>query len=138
MSVMTEPAYPAARAIAPRIHAMNDAVRASCAKTGVRLLDFAELPLATDPRLWDEDRIHANPAGHARIADALAQELGLPDANADWRQPLPPLAEASLIEKAWRELRWWLRYYLRWQVLALLARRQAGAFPGRRPELEPL
>ena len=132
------PLLPLARTIAPRIRAMNDAVRGSCAKTGVRLLDFAELPLATDPRLWDEDRIHANPAGHARIADALAQELGLPDANADWRQPLPPLTAPGPVVVAWRELRWWLRYCLRWQVQGLLAPHQVGAFPGRRPELEPL
>jgi lysophospholipase L1-like esterase len=132
------PLLPVARSIAPRIRAMNDAVRVACSETGVRLLDFAELPLATDPRLWNEDRIHANAAGHARIADALAHELGLPGANDDWRRPLPPLATPGPVAVAWRELRWWLRHFLPWSVQSSRAPGEAASFPGRRPELEPL
>src|SRR4029077_11841979 len=75
------PLLPLARGIAPRIHAMNDAVRAACAVTGTMLLDFAAPPLHSDPRLWNEDRIHANPSGHERIAQALAEALALPGSD---------------------------------------------------------
>jgi len=131
------PLLPVARAIAPGIRAMNDAVRAACAATGTRLLDFAALPLATDPRLWDEDRIHANAAGHTRIADALAQELGLPGANSGWREPLPPVPTPGPIAVAGRELRWWLRHYLQWRVQALLRPSDPRMHAGRRPKLQP-
>jgi lysophospholipase L1-like esterase len=130
------PLLPLARRLAPRIRAMNDAVREACAETGTRLLDFAELPLATDPRLWNEDRIHANPAGHERIAAALAQRLGLPGASDAWREPLPPLARPNAVAVAWRELRWSARHLVPWTLGALFAR-GGRTFEGRRPTLEP-
>ena len=130
------PLLPLARAIAPRIRDMNDAVREACARTGVRLLDFAELPLATDPRLWDEDRIHANPAGHARIADALAEALGLPGTDGRWREPLPAGRPPGVAALAWREIQWSARHLLPWTLAAMLPGR-ARAFEGRRPRLEP-
>ena len=43
-----------------------------------------------DRRLWHPDRLHANTDGHARIAEAFAEALGLPGAGRDWAQPLPP------------------------------------------------
>jgi len=129
---------PIARAIAPRIHTMNDAVRAACAETGTRLLDFAALELATDARLWNEDRIHANPAGHARIAAALAQELGLPGADGAWRESLPAVAPPGPLARAWREVRWGARHLVPWTVGALVARGQDPSFPGRRPDIRPL
>ena len=128
---------PLARRIAPRIREMNDAVRAACAETGAQLLDFAQLPLATDPRLWDEDRIHANAAGHERIAAALAQALGLPGANDDWRTPLPPLAKPGPVAAAWRELKWSARHLVPWTLGGLLVR-GGSKFPGRRPTLQPV
>jgi len=133
------PLLPIARAISPRIRAMNDVVRGACAKTGVRLLDFAGLPLATDPRLWDEDRIHANPAGHERIAAALAEALGLPGADGVWRAPLPAEASRPWPAAAFRELRWCARYLLPWVAFALSGRGRgrAPAFTGRWPELRP-
>jgi len=130
------PLLPLARGLAPRIRRMNDAVREACAETGTRLLDFAELPLATDPRLWNEDRIHANAAGHARIADALAQLIGLPGAGDAWRDPLPPLARPSAVAVAWRELQWSARHLVPWTLGALFAR-GGRTFAGRRPTLEP-
>src|SRR5438093_1109693 len=71
------PVMPIARGIAPRIRALNESIRAAAANTGTILLDFAAYPVGSDPRLWSADRIHANAAGHARIADALAHALGL-------------------------------------------------------------
>jgi len=129
---------PLARAIAPRIRAMNDAVRAARAVTGTRLVDFAALPLATDPRLWNEDRIHANPEGHARIAGALAEALGLPGSDGSWREPLPPRPRDGVVRAAARELRWGARHLVPWTAQALLARGADPRFAGRRPELAPV
>ncbi len=76
------PVMPAARRIAPRVTALCEAIREISKRSGAVLVDFAEHPVASDPRLWSEDRLHANAAGHARIAAALAHALGLPDAGA--------------------------------------------------------
>jgi len=66
------PVMPLARGLAPRVRALNEAIRTACARTGATLLDFAAYPVASDARLWSDDRLHANAAGHARIAAALA------------------------------------------------------------------
>jgi lysophospholipase L1-like esterase len=126
---------PFARPIAPRIRAMNDAVRAACAETGTRLIDFAVLPLATDARFWNDDRIHANAAGHERIAAALAQELGLPGTDGRWREPLPAGRPPGLAAAAWREIRWSARHLLPWTLAPF--RGPSRALAGRRPTLEP-
>ena len=122
------PLIPLARLVSPRIARMNDALREVSAATGTRLVDFAAHPVATDARLWDEDRIHANPAGHARIAEALAEALGLPGADGAWREALPPARRPGAPELIAREAAWTVRHLLPWCVAGLLR-------PGRPPAL---
>ena len=128
---------PLARFVSPRIRAMNDAVRAACATTGTRLVDFATVPIATDPRLWNADRIHANSMGHARIAEALAEALGLPGSDRSWREPLATRPRLGLLGSAAGQLGWCLRFLLPWSVAALLPGRPARRSEGRRPRLAP-
>jgi hypothetical protein len=139
------PLLPVARLFAGRIRAMNEAVRAVCAETGTRLVDFAGHAMATDARLWHPDRIHANPAGHARIADALAEALGLAGADGAWREPLPALPRASAAAAAARELGWAWHTLLPACAGALVPHAWRGArahgdasAPGKRPQLTPL
>ncbi|HXJ69244.1 MAG TPA: SGNH/GDSL hydrolase family protein, partial [Verrucomicrobiae bacterium] len=111
--------------------------RAACAATGTRLVDIAALPLATDARFWNEDRIHANAAGHERIAAALAEALGLPGTDGRWREPLPPAPPPGAAAAAWREIRWYARHLVPWTLGPLFAR-GGRAFEGRQPTLERL
>ncbi len=80
---------PIGRFLTPRVRAMNDTIREAAASTGARLIDFAAYPVGSDPRLWSEDRFHVNSEGHARIAAALAQALGLPGTDDAWQRPMP-------------------------------------------------
>ncbi len=133
------PLMPVARFLAPRIVAMNEALRAVCAETGAKLVDFAAHAVATDARLWNEDRIHANPAGHARVAEALADALGLPGSNGAWRQPLPASPEPGAFAVVAREAAWTARHLLPWCVAGLLgAGRRPMPHPGSQPELRPV
>lgn len=132
------PLLPLARWFAARILAMNDAVRQASSRTGTRLVDFAAHPVATDARLWNEDRIHANAAGHARIADALAEALGLEGSGGAWRDPLPALPPPGFATSAARELRWGARHLVPWCWRALSPRAGVAHRPGKRPELTPL
>ena len=131
------PLLPWARPLASRILVMNDIVRAACAETGARLVDFAAYPVSTDPRLWDPDRIHANPAGHARIADALAHALGLLDAGDAWKAPLSALPRESAVRSVARELGWAGRYLVPWAVAQMLPTRPSLHDASTR-ELRPL
>ncbi|MGH7741216.1 MAG: SGNH/GDSL hydrolase family protein [Candidatus Eiseniibacteriota bacterium] len=108
------PVMPLARLIAPRVRALNAALRDAAAGSGAFLLDFAAHRVAADPRLWSDDRIHANSDGHARIAEALAHALGLAGATDAWQRPLAPTAPASWSARARAELSWMHRHLLPW------------------------
>ena len=61
------------------------------------LVELDAHAVSSDRRLWNQDRLHANPEGHRRIAAAAAHALGLPDTDMSWTtaftDPLgPPLA----------------------------------------------
>lgn len=129
------PLMPLARLIAPRIAALNLALARASKNTGAILVDFAAHPVATDPRLWSEDRIHANSAGHARIAEALAQALDLPGSDASWCAPFPS-AFAQTRRQWWAaELRWSRRHLLPWLWQGLRGRSSADGRGPKRPEL---
>ena len=132
------PVMPLARGLAPRVRALNAAIRAACAHTGATLLDFAAYPVASDPRLWSDDRLHANAAGHARVAAALAHALGLPGCDESWRQPLPP--RGSHRAAAWlaAELRWGRRHLLPWIWQHLRGRSSSDGQGPKRPALAEL
>ena len=129
------PLIPLARLIAPRIAALNQGLARASRNTGSVLIDFAAYPVATDIRLWSEDRIHANSEGHARIAEALAQALQLPGSNEAWRQPFPTVwAQTS---GAWwaAEMRWFSRHLLPWVWQGVTGRSSSDGRRPKRPEL---
>ena len=72
-----------------RMYALNAVIRSEAVEHGVLVVDFQRYPVAKDPRLWFEDRLHGNALGHARVAAALAWRLGLPGADEHWADPLP-------------------------------------------------
>ena len=110
-------------ALPARTAALNVALREVSARTGALLLDLAAYEVASDPRLWAIDRLHANSAGHARIADAVAFTLGL-HADTAWQAPLPtPVPPARLAV----DLAWAWRYVVPW-----LWRRARGVTAGDR------
>ena len=131
------PNIPIARWIAPRIYEMNAALHAVSMRTGAILLDLASYPVATDARLWDEDRIHANAAGHERIANALVFALQLPGSDESWKAALAPQAHPTTLLRWKREALWMVRYFIPWLSRRMGLRRQQSPrqFPG---SLEPV
>ena len=73
----------------PRAWRLNDLIRDEAERVGVLVLDFQRYPVARDPRLWYEDRLHGNTRGHELVAAALAWRLGIAGADASWADPLP-------------------------------------------------
>ena len=122
------PVMPIARPLAPRIRALNRALRSACADSGAILVDFAAHAMASDPRLWSDDRFHANAMGHERIAAALAQALALPGTDDAWSRPLPAALAAKPRERLAAEWEWTRRHVLAWAWRSLHgpARRIAG------------
>lgn len=129
------PVMPAARRIAPRILALNEGVRAAAARTGAVLVDLELHPVASDSRMWSEDRLHANALGHARMAAALAHALGLPGADDSWAQPLAPAPPATVRERWAAELAWARGYLIPWAWRHLRGRSSGDGRQPKRPEL---
>lgn len=79
---------PFGKRLKDRLFRLNDIIRATAERYGAVLMDFQQYPIAQDPRLWFEDRLHGNPLGHERVAAALAWRLGIPGFDESWADPL--------------------------------------------------
>lgn len=117
----------------PRVEALNDAVADVAEHHGCYAVDLFDADVFDDARMWAPDRLHLSSTGHARVAGAYLQALGLGDAA--WREPLPPELSPRASD-GWREDAQWLRAH----VGPWLARRVRGDSSGRsllpkRPDL---
>jgi lysophospholipase L1-like esterase len=132
------PVMPFARVLGNRVTRMNEAIRNACARSGAILCDLAAYPVASDPRLWSDDRLHANSAGHERIAEALADSLGLPGTSKAWKEPLPDRPEPGFADFVRAELGWARRHLLPWMWRHLHGRSSGDGITEKRPALTPL
>ena len=109
--------------LAARFEAFNDAARDVARRLDCRLVDLGATKALQDRRLWHEDRLHLAPAGHARVAAAVLEQLGFEDpellagAVGWWREPLPDPARRGIAARGAdvrADLRWVRRYFLPW------------------------
>lgn len=129
---------PIARLLSGRVRALNAELRRVSAEAGAIVVDFAAYPLSVDPRMWSHDRLHVNTGGHARIAVALAQALGLPGFDHRWLDPLPDAPAIGLGSRLAEQARWSRDFFAPW-----LWRRLRGVTAGddrtaKRPALTPV
>jgi lysophospholipase L1-like esterase len=129
---------PMAKRIAPRVDALNEALRRASASTGAILVDLARHPVGSDPRLWSVDRLHANSEGHRRIAAALANGLGVPGFDDSWSQSFAEEWSPSLRQKLLAEVRWQRDYFLPWVWRHLRGRSSGDGRTAKRPTLSPV
>lgn len=127
---------PAARPARPRMLAFNAAVRAIAQKHGMLVADL-ERHGVVDPRLWSADRLHANSAGHARVAAAMAQVLGLEPDEDPWA-PLPPRESVSRAVTLTTELAWMSRHMAPWIMRRVRGRSSGDGRTAKRPMLAPV
>jgi lysophospholipase L1-like esterase len=106
--------------LAARFGIFNDAVRATAERHGALLADVGPVPALHDRRLWHEDRLHLAPEGHARVAAAVLETLGVTDPkllageSGWWRRPLPPGAPPRRGADLGADVRWVRRHFLPW------------------------
>ncbi|MBZ0113316.1 MAG: SGNH/GDSL hydrolase family protein [Thermoanaerobaculia bacterium] len=132
------PVLPAAKRLAPKVDALNAALREITREAGSVLVDFAAHPVASDARLWSEDRLHANAQGHQRIADALAHALDLPGTDPSWQDPLPDRLPLNWGRRVGNDLVWIQRYLLPWLWRHAWGRSSGDGITAKRPDLAPL
>jgi lysophospholipase L1-like esterase len=131
------PINPLARIAADHLFRFNTAVREIAARHGAVLVDLEAHRIASDPRLWDMDRLHGNPEGHRRVAAAAAEVLGLPGADHTWATALPPLAVRRRHQALAADAVWAARYFRPWLLRRLRGRSSGDGRVAKRPSLDP-
>jgi len=126
------------RTLTAKTAGLNVELRKMASATGARLLDLASYELAGDPRMWAIDRIHGNPAGHARIAAAIAHLLGVPGHEVDsLADPLPPI-ERRRRDVLVEDLAWAVRFVAPWAWRRVRGRTTGDGVSAKRPNLTPV
>ncbi|MCQ4214281.1 SGNH/GDSL hydrolase family protein [Streptomyces longispororuber] len=127
---------PLARPLGGRITLLNARIREAAGRHGVTVAEMNHHAVATDPRLWSEDRLHASPLGHARIAAAMAYTLGVPGSDDSWARPVtPPHRPVPGLRGGLVELRWAGSFLGPWLVRRLRGRSSGDGRSAKRPEL---
>ncbi|MFD6280782.1 SGNH/GDSL hydrolase family protein [Streptomyces sp. NPDC060209] len=129
---------PLARPIRSRVFDLNSHIREAAARHGVTVAETGRQAVATDPRLWSADRLHASPLGHERIAAAVAQAIHLPGSDDAWTLPLPPRSVPTGWQTAGAELRWAAAFLGPWLGRRLRAQSSGDGRTSKRPQLLPL
>jgi lysophospholipase L1-like esterase len=114
---MPDPAAinPLAANLRERVSRLNAIIRSEAERRGVLLVDFEDYPVAVDPRLWFDDRLHSSTLGHMRVAAALAWRLGVPGYDESWTEPIgEDLVPRTPKERLTSDLDWALHYLAPW------------------------
>ena len=127
---------PAALPARRRMQAFNAAIRSIGERHGMLVADLDRNGVI-DPRLWAVDRLHANTAGHIRIAAAMEQALGLEPAEDPWAL-LPPAPGVSRAAVWRREALWTGRHAAPWIMRRVRGRSSGDGRSAKRPELAPV
>jgi lysophospholipase L1-like esterase len=120
-----------------RVASLNDRIRAVAERHGALVVDFAAHGVGADLRIWSPDRIHANPFGHALIAAAFADTLGL-DGHAHWTDPLPYLPALPALRRATNDIGWLARIVAPWLVRRVRGKSSGDGITAKRPQLMPV
>lgn len=115
--------------LAARFAAFNAGIREVAARQDAVLVDLGAEPVLADRRLFHPDRLHLAPEGHARVAAAVLEALGVPAVTGDppgwWRTAVPgdpaPGRRAELVA----DVRWVRHHLLPW-----IGRRVRGVSSG--------
>jgi lysophospholipase L1-like esterase len=127
---------PVARPARRRMQAFNQAIRSIGERHGMLIADLDRNGVV-DARLWAVDRLHANTAGHVRIAAAMEQALGLEPALDPWAL-LPPADPFARLAVWRREAVWAGRHAAPWVVRRIRGRSSGDGRSAKRPVLSPV
>jgi lysophospholipase L1-like esterase len=106
---------PFGRQLRDRIFALNALLRSEAEAHGALVMDFQQYPVAQDPRLWFEDRLHGNALGHALVAEALAWRLAIPGSDPRWAEPLPEkYVRPPVPQQLLTDVDWAVHYLVPW------------------------
>lgn len=87
------------------------------------LVDFWDMEIFNDPKVWDADRLHLNHRGHALVAEVAMQSLGW--GNARWLGARDDIVQPTFPARLLADMSWAKNYGWPW-----VSRRLRGASSG--------
>ncbi len=130
---------PFGRRLKDRLFRLNDIIRSVADRYGALYVDFQYQPIAEDPRLWFEDRLHGNTLGHERIAAALAWRLGLPGFDDSWQaEPEEEFVRPGPATSFVSDLDWAVHYLAPWINRGIRGIPHGLGVRAKRPALTPM
>lgn len=114
----------------------NEHLHAIALRHGALVADLWAIRVLRDPRMWAPDRLHHSPVGHATVAAAVLDTLGVP-------HDLAPATPEPLTPRPWREARaddlgWAREYLLPWVVRRIRHTSSGDGITAKRPQLGPV
>ncbi|WIB14175.1 SGNH/GDSL hydrolase family protein [Curtobacterium sp. MCPF17_050] len=114
----------------------NEHLHAIALKHGALVTNLWALRVLRDPRMWAPDRLHHSPLGHATVAAAVLDTLGVPHA-------LGPSVPEPLAARPWREARvedlgWAKEYLVPWVVRRVRGTSSGDGVTAKRSTLQPV
>jgi lysophospholipase L1-like esterase len=127
------------RTMSARTAELNVELRKIAATENAVVLDLANHALAHDPRLWAVDRLHGNADGHARIANQLARQLGIPGVPVfGLDAPIDPPPARPKRDVLVEDLAWIAKFVAPWAWRRLRGRTLGDGRRAKRPNLTPV
>lgn len=117
-----------------RIAAANAATKAIASRYDCYLVDFWGCAAFDGDEMWDEDRLHLSPKGHAAAAAAALEALGMGDDA--WRTPAP-LERSGALQRGVGHARWVSRHLAPWLTRRIQGRSSGDAITPKQPTLAP-
>jgi len=96
-----------------RFSAFNENVRMVAKKYPTILFEGKNAEFLNDRRFLAFDRLHMNPEGHRRLANAVLEGLGY-EFDQNWRMPLPAVNEKNKVFKFFINMAWVGIFLLPW------------------------
>jgi lysophospholipase L1-like esterase len=114
----------------------NEHLQAIALKHGALVTNLWALRVLRDPRMWAPDRLHHSPLGHATVAAAVLDTLGVP-------HELGASVPEPLAARPWREARvedlgWAKEYLVPWVVRRVRGTSSGDGVTAKRPSLQPV
>ncbi len=96
-----------------RMSTFNKIVREVADKFNLLVMDASMDPESSNPNLLAFDRLHLNPSGHYRVAQAVLESIGAPF-DSRWREPVvSPKKKPMIVRKAITFI-WFITFALPW------------------------
>jgi lysophospholipase L1-like esterase len=105
---------PLGRHLRERMFRLNDIIRGEAVRHRALLVDFGKYPVAQDPRLWFDDRLHCNALGHERVAAAMAWRLGVDGMDEAWAEMLEEERRRGPRDQLVGDIDWAVHYLAPW------------------------